>query len=58
MTIEEKYLGLRQKSVNPKNNRYLFTYLENWPCKISPASRCLKGEVSKVSILLPIRSTL
>ena len=48
MTIEEKYLGFRQKSVNPKTNRYLqlFTYLENWPCKISPASRCLKGEIS------------
>ena len=29
MTIEEKYLELRKKSVNRKNNRYLFTYLEN-----------------------------
>ena len=31
MTIEEKYLELRKKSVNQKNNRYLFTYLENRP---------------------------
>ena len=31
MTIEEKYLELRQKTVNPKNNKYLFTYLENRP---------------------------
>ena len=31
MTIEEKYLELRKKSVNRKNNRYLFTYLENRP---------------------------
>ena len=31
MTIEEKYLELRKKSVNRKNNRYLFTYLENQP---------------------------
>ena len=29
MTVEEKYLELRKKSMNPKNNRYLFTYLEN-----------------------------
>ena len=29
MTIEEKYIELRQKYVNTKNNRYLFTYLEN-----------------------------
>ena len=29
MTIEEKYLELRENSVNRKNNRYLFTYLEN-----------------------------
>ena len=29
--IEEKYLELRKKSVNRKNNRYLFTYLENRP---------------------------
>ena len=29
MTIEEKYLELRKKSVNRKSNRYLFTYLEN-----------------------------
>ena len=28
MTIEEKYIELRKKSVNRKNNRYLFTYLE------------------------------
>ena len=27
----EKYLELHQKSVNPKNYRYLFTYLENRP---------------------------
>ena len=27
MTIEEKYLELREKSVNRKNNRYFFTYL-------------------------------
>ena len=44
MTIEEKYLELRKKSVNRKNNRYLFTYLE--PTKISPISRCLKEEIS------------
>ena len=31
MKIEEKYLELRQKSVNPKNNRYLFTY-QNLAC--------------------------
>ena len=31
MTIEEKYLELREKSVNRKNNRYLLTYLENQP---------------------------
>ena len=31
MTIEEKYLELRKKSVNRKNNGYLFTYLENRP---------------------------
>ena len=31
MTIEEKYLELRENSVNRKNNRYLFTYLENLP---------------------------
>ena len=31
MTIEEKYLELRENSVNRKNNRYLFTYLENRP---------------------------
>ena len=29
MTVEEKYLELRKKSMNPKNNRYLFTHLEN-----------------------------
>ena len=35
MTIEEKYLELRKKSVNRKNNRYLFTYLENRPkCRL------------------------
>ena len=28
---QRKYLELREKSVNPKNNRYLFTYLENRP---------------------------
>ena len=31
MKIEEKYLELRKKSVNRKNNRYLFIYLENRP---------------------------
>ena len=31
MIIEEKYLELRNESVNRKNNRYLFTYLENRP---------------------------
>ena len=31
MTIEEKYLEPRKKSVNRKNNRYLFTNLENRP---------------------------
>ena len=31
MKIEEKYLELRKKYVNRKNNRYLFTYLENRP---------------------------
>ena len=31
MKIEEKYLELRKKSVNRKNNRYLFTYLESRP---------------------------
>ena len=31
MTIEEKYLELRKKSVSRENNRYLFTYLENRP---------------------------
>ena len=31
MTIEEKYLEVRKKSVNQKNNRYLFTNLENRP---------------------------
>ena len=32
MTIEEKYLELRKKTVNRKNNRYFrFTYLENRP---------------------------
>ena len=31
MTIEEKCLELRKKSVNRKNNIYLFTYLENRP---------------------------
>ena len=31
MTIEEKYLELRKKSVNRKNNRYLFTYVKNGP---------------------------
>ena len=31
MKIEEKYLELRKKSVNRKNNRYLFTYLEHRP---------------------------
>ena len=45
MTVEEKYLGLRKKSMNPKNNRYLFTYLASKLTKISPASRCLKGEI-------------
>ena len=43
MTIEEKYLELLQKSVNPKNDRYLFIYLEN------RQSRCLKGEVLNIS---------
>ena len=38
MTIEEKYLELRKKSVNRKNNRYLFTYLKK-PTKISPIHR-------------------
>ena len=42
MTIEEKYLELLQKSVNPKNNRHLFTYLE------SRQSRCLKEEVLNI----------
>ena len=27
MTIEKKYLELRKKVVNRKNNRYLFTYM-------------------------------
>ena len=31
MTIKEKYLELCKKSVNRKNNRYLFTYLEKQP---------------------------
>ena len=31
MTIEEKCLELRKKSVYRKNNIYLFTYLENRP---------------------------
>ena len=31
MTIEEKYLELREKTVNRKNDRYLFTYLESRP---------------------------
>ena len=32
MTIKDKYLELRKKkSVNQKNNRYLFTYFENRP---------------------------
>ena len=31
MTIEEKYLELRKKSVNRKKNRYLFTFVENRP---------------------------
>ena len=31
MTIEKKYLELCKKFVNQKNNRYLFTYLENRP---------------------------
>ena len=26
MTIEKKYVELRKKSVNRKNNKYLFTY--------------------------------
>ena len=46
MTIEEKYLELRKKSVNRKNNRYLFTYLENRAKNLAYASRCLKEEIS------------
>ena len=44
MTIEEKYLELRKKSVNRKNNRYLFTYLENRPKSHRLTSRCLKDK--------------
>ena len=45
MTIEERYLELRKKSVNRKNNRYLFNL--TWkPTKISPISRCLKEDIS------------
>ena len=40
MRIEEKYLELRKKkSVNRKNNRYLFTYLENRPQNVLHISR-------------------
>ena len=50
MTIEEKYLELRKKSVNRKNNRYLFTYLESRP----KSSRCLKEEIARPQNVLNI----
>ena len=67
MTIEEKYLELRKKkSVNRKNNRYLFTYLENRP-KSRPYIALFKEEISHkmcwifhetLPIWLPIRCPL
>ena len=42
----EKYLELRKKYLNRKNNRYLFTYLENRAKNLAYASRCLKEELS------------
>ena len=67
MRIEEKYLELRKKkSVNRKNNRYLFTYLENRP-KSRPYIALFKEEISHkmcwifhetLSIWLPIRCPL
>ena len=66
MTIEEKYLKLRKKSVNRKNNRYLFTYLENRP-KSRPHITLFKEEISNkicwifhetLPIWLPIRFPL
>ena len=43
MTIEEKYVELRKKSVNRKNNRSLFTYLET-DQNLAYTSRCLKDK--------------
>ena len=45
ITLEEKYQELRKKSVNRKNNRYLFTYLENRP-KSRPYIALFKEEIS------------
>ena len=61
-----KYLELRKKYLNRKNNRYryLFTYLENRAKNLAYASRCLKEELSHkmcwifhetLPIWLPIR---
>ena len=69
MTIKEKYLELYKKSLHWKNNRYLFTYLENRPKNLACTSRCncLKEEISHkmcwifhetLSIWLPIRSPI
>ena len=43
MTIKEKYLELRKKSVNRKNNRYLFTYLKT-DQNIAYTSPCVKDK--------------
>ena len=68
MTIDEKYLELRKISVNRKNNRYLFTYLENrTKSPLGYTSCCLKEEISHkmclifqetLPIWLPIRCPL
>ena len=52
MTIEEKYLELRKKYVNRKNNRYLFTYLER--TKISPIYIALFKRRNKLQNVLNI----
>ena len=45
MTVKEKYLELCKKSVNRKNNGYLFTYLENRPKSCLRTLHCLKVEI-------------
>ena len=45
MKVKEKYLELCKKSVNRKNNGYLFTYLENRPKSCLRTVHCLKVEI-------------